>query len=246
MKKLATGIQLCTFVMLVWACSPEYSHPVEIDQDESLFHRLVGIIQSSPKEAGAVFEKVGTKKQKLYRIGEVIEGAIVAEIKHEEVLLRRGEKEVWIRLAKGSPGIRHPGDPIPIPVGLEDPRKALEKVLSKQIPPYSTKVEKKTVSRLHLGLFVMHFVEPPPTFVPTPVGPGLDLMQLDREVLKGLGLAPTDVVVGISGMGLDSSERSSEIFRILAFLQPKSVFNLSVLRGNSVTPLSYVIQSDIL
>jgi hypothetical protein len=137
-------------------------------------------------------------------------------------------------------------DPIPVPVRIDDPDRALGRILSQQIPPYDPRLAKRPVSKLQVDLFIAHFSESSSGPISTPLGPGLSLNGLDEEALKGLGLEKYDQIVGISGMGIDSPGRLTQILQTLTFLGTSGVFNLSVLRGDDVIPIAYVVRSESL
>ncbi|HET6371648.1 MAG TPA: hypothetical protein VFG95_10650 [Nitrospiria bacterium] len=118
--------------------------------------------------------------------------------------------------------------------------------MSQQIPPYDPRLAKRSVSRDEVGLFIAHFSEGSSGLISTPLGPGLSLTGLDDEALKGLGLDENDQVVAISGMGIDSPERLAQILQTLTFLGSSGVFNLSVLRGDDVVPIAYMVRPESL
>jgi general secretion pathway protein C len=236
-------------MILLGACGQQDGSTLPIGADPSLSrYRLAGIAQEDSEHAFAVFENIQTKQQRLYQVGEAIEGATVVEIKPREVVLKRGEEVFVVRLTQGSPG--HPveakaANVIPVPLEVRDPKQALAMVLSKQIPPYDPRAEKKAVSRDQVNRLVEHFQqqrEEEADWVETSLGPALSVAGLDQAALNSLGLKPGDLIVGISGMGIDSLERLQQIVDVLGRAQ---VFNLSVLRGQVVEPLSYEIQSDV-
>ena len=208
-------------------------------------YTLIGIISGNPKDARAVFEDVNTKQQKLYRIGEAVAGAAHVEIKRQQVVLKKGEEIVVVQISGEIPRERTSGDPIPVPTGSEDPRQALQQVLAEQMDPTDPHVEKKEIAQPELYQ-LLHFlhsqVEETNVFVTTSLGPAIKLDRMDQETITFLGLKPSDLIVGISGMGLDSKDRITQIIEIL---NRAKVFNLSVLRGRVVQPLYYSVRSDM-
>ncbi|HLB94555.1 MAG TPA: hypothetical protein VJK28_00090 [Nitrospiria bacterium] len=239
------GISL---LVLLGLAVPEIGSPKQVDPTgiikELQGHQLIGIIAGEPEDARAVFEEVKTKQQKLYRAGDVVEGATIVEIKRQQVLLKRGEEIIQVHLAGGSPQERAPGDPIPVPVRPKDPRQALQQVLGQETPPYDSRVDKRAVSRPEIDRFVQFLQgQTPETITPvtTSIGPAIHMDRLDRDLLVTLGLEPSDLIVGISGMGIDTPDRLTQI---LGILNGATVFNLSVLRGNVVQPLYYTVQSE--
>lgn len=240
--RIGISLSVILVLALTGAFAQESSKPVGEEAFRNF--KLVGTIEGDLKIAGAIFEDPQTKKQNLYRVGDVIEGATILEIKHQQVLLKRGEEFMLVPITGGSPGKRQPGDPIPIPEGTGNPEQALGKVLSQQIAPYDSRLKKTAVSRSVVDRFVENLqgsTEDQTLLVKTPLGPALNLSNMERDILSNLGLTANDLIVGISGMGLGSPERLAQIFGILG--QAK-VFNLSVLRGSVVEPLSYEIRSE--
>jgi hypothetical protein len=62
---------------------------------------------------------------------------------------------------------------------------------------------------------------------------------MDRDLLSSFGLQPTDLIMGISGMGVDSLERLAMIFGVL---NRAKLFDLAVLRGDTVEYLAYEVK----
>lgn len=247
------GLRLLLMVGLValGACAQEPSQPIVAKEPQA--YKLIGIIQGDPKQAAAVFEDPQTKKQRLIRVGELLEGATLTEIRREAVLLKRGEEVITLRLTIGSPSEYQAMDPIPVPVALRDPNQARQAVISKVIPPYDPQVEqaKRAISRNEVNRFVSHFQDQlkdqAPVLVTTSVGMAVDLAHVDGDLLRTLGLESTDRIVEINGMGVDSPDRFRQILEILGKNRGNrgSVFNISVLRGEVIQPLYYGINPHL-
>jgi general secretion pathway protein C len=206
-------------------------------------YKLVGTVEGDANALGAVFEDPKTKKQKLYRIGDVVDGATIVEIKNQQVLLRRGAQTEVVHITGGSPVQRQPGDSIQVVAASDDPRENLQGVLSQVIPPYDRRVAhlRTSLSRGKFDRFVEHFnsaTGQSPKFVDTVAGPALSVADLDQDVLKDLRLERADLIVGISGMGIESQERLAQI---LETVSRAKVVDISVLRGGAVQPLYYVV-----
>ncbi|HTP41909.1 MAG TPA: hypothetical protein VML36_05765 [Nitrospiria bacterium] len=204
--------------------------------------RLVGTIEGNPAVTRAVFEDPQTRAQKLYGIGDIIDGATIVEIKDHQVWLRRGEQTEVVTITGGSPAQRAPGDSIRVMAYSDDPLQNLQGVLSQVIPPYDRRVEKlrHSLTRDEFDRFVDHYraADGPPQFVSTIAGPALSVADMDRQTLKQLGLEPTDLIIGVSGMGIDSQERLTQIWDIVSRAK---VVDISVLRDNLVKPLYFTI-----
>jgi type II secretory pathway component PulC len=205
-------------------------------------HKLVGITYGDPQDTGAVFEDPRSKEQKVYRIGDQIEGATITQIERQKVLLNQDGKTLIIYLSKGSPGKVKTKDGIDIPVA--EPQEARQQVLSSVIPPYDPRVEerKRPITRDQLKRFsdqINSQEKAGSVFVTTSVGTTLSLARMDSNVLAGLGLESSDLIVEISGMGIDSWAR---LHQTLGILDTAKVLNISVLRGSVVKPLYYSVQ----
>lgn len=222
--------------------------------EESHLFQLAGTVEG-PEMTGAVFENPQTKKQRTYHVGDVIDGASIVAIRHQQVVLKRGEEFVVVRITGGSPVAgrpaggppeRAPGDLIPVPAG--DAGLARQFVVSKVIAAYDPRVEqlKAPVSRKDIKRFASYFQEQlneaSPIFVTTPqVGETVDLGAVDTEMIQRLRLEPTDRIISINGIGIDSPDAFRQILEILGGNRV-SMLNIVVLRGEAVQPLYYAIQ----
>jgi len=249
-KKLSRLLSIILLSTVTGAWAQDYSK--SINPEAHLTQKLVGVVEGDDEGARAIFEDVKTKEQKLYRLGDLIDGATLIEIKRRRILLRRGQEISSVNVTGGSPDERRMiergpeqkklSGAIPVPVGVSDPRQAISQVLSQQIAPYDPQVVKKPVPRSTISQFVEGFqkqMADPALLVKTSLGPALSMEHVDPGVLNNLGLKPTDMIVGISGMSLESPERLGEIFNILGHAK---VSNLSVLRDKVVEPLAYEVQ----
>ncbi|HUK55345.1 MAG TPA: hypothetical protein VLY20_01650 [Nitrospiria bacterium] len=246
---IGARLLLVAGLALAAGCSQEsFQPPVEKDPRA---YKLIGIIHGDSKQAGAVFEDPETKKQKLVQLGGALGGATLTEIRRQEVLLKRNGDVVTLHLTAGTPDDYHAMDPIPVPVALQDPMRARQIVISKVIPPYDARVEKAkmAISRDDVNRFVSYFEDQlkgsSPVLTTTSVGAAVDLSHTEGDLLRTLGLESTDLVVGINGMGVDSPDRFRQILEILGKSQGNrgGVFNIVVLRGDTVQPLYYGINS---
>jgi type II secretory pathway component PulC len=218
--------------------------------------QLAGTVEGRGQQlTGAVFEDPRTKQQRVYRIGDLVDGATIVEIRHQQVVLKRGEERVVVRITGGSPVERvreeepSPGAGLSIPAG--DPQLARQFVISKVIPAYDPRVKELevTVSRKNVDRFSSYFQEQMKDerllLVTTPIGSAIDLSGVDSELLGSLGLESTDRVVSINGMGVDSPDRLRQILEILnkSRMNRGTVFNMVVLRGETIQPLYFGVQS---
>jgi len=202
-------------------------------------YQLVGTVEGSPEVTFALFENTQTKKQSSYRIGAVVNGSTIVEIKEQHVLLKRGDQFITVYITGGSGVEEKPNNPESKLAEKIAPATEVERVLSKQIPPYSSAVQKLAVSDgvvSHLSSQLHRYAEKPTLFAETSFGKGIRSADLGGNVAASLGLDTDDVIVGISGMGIDSPERLSQIIEIL---NRAKVFNLSVIHGSNTQSMSY-------
>jgi type II secretory pathway component PulC len=202
-------------------------------------YRLVGTVEGSPEVTFAVFENPQTKKQSSYRIGDVINSATIVEIKEQHVLLKRGAQFVTVYITGGSDVVEKPSRPESTRAEEIAPAPEVERVLSKQLPPYSSAVQKMAVADglvTRLSGQLVRYAEKPALFAETSFGKGIRAADLGENVATSLGLDINDVIVGISGMGIDSPERLGQIIEIL---NRAKVFNLSVIHGSNAQSMAY-------
>jgi type II secretory pathway component PulC len=207
-------------------------------------YQLVGTVEGSEDFTFAVFENPQTKHQRIYKIGDEINGAIIIKISHQTVLLKHGDKFLTVQITGGSAVEEKPKSSISTEIEKVSPKQALEHALSKQIPPYSAAVQKTavgdgTVNRLSGEL--QRYTDKPSLFTDTSFGKGIRAADLGGEVAGRLGLDANDVIVGISGMGIDTPERLSQIIEIL---NRAKVFNLSVIHDSNAVSMSYEKEND--
>jgi type II secretory pathway component PulC len=241
-------LSLALGLAIAGGCAQESSKfPVAKDPQS---YKLVGIIQGDSKQAGAVFEDPQTKKQRFVPVGQALGGATLTEVRRQEVLLDRNGEVITLRLAAGTPPEDHRElGPIAIPAAQNDPMKARQIVISKVIPPYDDRVEKAkmAISRNDVKQFVSYFQdqlkEGAPVLTTTPLGEAVRLSEVDGDILRTLGLESTDLIVGINGMGVDSTDRFRQILEIMDKGKGNRgvVFNMVVLRGDVAQPLYYGI-----
>lgn len=201
--------------------------------------QLVGTIEGGPETTYAVFENPRTRRQSNYRIGDVINGATIIEIKQQSVLLKQGDRLVTVYITGGSAVEERPGKPVSAQTEKSAPEQALERVLSKQIPPYSSAVQKTAVADgvvSQLSGQLQRYADKPALFEETSFGKGIRAADLGGGVAGSLGLDANDVIVGISGMGIDSPERLRQITEIL---NGARVFNLSFIHGSNAQSMAY-------
>jgi len=207
-------------------------------------YHLVGTLEGNADVTFAVFENTQTKQQKIYRIGDLINGATVVEIRHQLVVLKKGSEFTTVQMTGGSAEEEKPVKPVSTEPEKSASKQALERVLSRQIPPYSSTVAKKAVTNgiiSHLTGQLQRYTEKSALLSETSFGKGIRASDLGGDLSASLGLDPNDVIVGISGMGIDSAERLNQIIEIL---NRAKVFNLSVIHETSTQSMSYERQND--
>lgn len=206
-------------------------------------YQLVGTVQGSPEAAVAVFENPQTKQQKFYRVGDVINGATIVAIQRQRVLLQQGAVLVTVLLTGGSPVEPAPGEAASGAAQPSSPKQALERYLSTQIPPYSPDAVKQTVSRevvSHFAAQLEQYRKEPARLLETPFGNGIPVAGFAGGVPGGLGLGLNEIIVAISGMGIDSPERLKLMSDILGWAK---VFDLTLLQNGRVSSVAFQIEN---
>lgn len=222
----------------------------ETSVDAYAGYKLVGVIEGAPEHAAAVFEETDTRAQRLVRVGDRLGGAAVIAVEYGRVWLKKDGSVTVVRIRAGSPAEGNPSDPIDISPQNGSSAPVIGQVLSKIVPPYDPRVEglKRSVPPQEMDRIIAYlqkFLEPASDngtggFLSTPLGNGIALGGLGSELRTLLGLEAGDVIVGISGMGLDSADRLKVILEVL----PRaSVFDLSILRNGTVHPLYFSVSS---
>jgi general secretion pathway protein C len=232
---IATSLFLCLSLLAarrIQAADPPPSDNSVVED------RLVGTLEGSPDVTFAVFENPATKKQKSYRVGDFIDGAQIIEIKKQRVLLKTGDRISAISISGGSPVDAGPLKPAPS-ANEKTPQTEIGRILSRQTPPYELTLPKTTVSAetvAQLSGQLQRYTGSSPAFAETAVGKGVRVSDLGQDAAGNLGLKGSDIIVGISGMGIESPQQISQIIEIL---NRAKVFNLSVTDGSTVQSLSY-------
>lgn len=235
---LAVGLNMITGTK-VWA----EDTPATVVEAISGVYQLVGTVEGSPDATFAVFENPQTKQQKIYRIGDTVNGAKILEIKQQSVILKQGSQIVIVRITGGSAVEEKAVKSAPAEAEIPAPKKALERALSKQIPPYSSAVQKTAVNEgivNHLSGQLQRYTEKSTHFADTSFGNGIRAADLGNDVATSLGLDPSDVIVGISGMGIESRDQLRQMIEIL---NRAKVFNLSVIHDSNAKSMSYEKES---
>jgi len=255
MSRTKNGAGLGVMLLLGLTASGAWAEEPSLPTGSQALHglQLAGTVEGASQQlTGAVFENSLTKKQTAYRIGDLVDGATIVEIKRQQVVLKRGEELVVVRITGGSPG-QAAGEPaksapdaaIQVPAG--DSQQARQFVISKVIPPYDPRVEKlKTViPRNDVHHFIDNFQsqlkDEEPLLVTTSLGPAVSVAGIDPEIRRSLRLESTDLIVGISGMGVDSLDRFRQILDMLGGNRV-IIFNMAVLRGEVIQPMYYAVQ----
>lgn len=206
-------------------------------------YRLVGTVQGSPEAAVAIFENPQTKQQKFYHVGDVVNGATIVEIQRQQVLLQQGTDRVTILLTGGSPVEPATGQAASGAAQPSSPKQALERYLSTQIPPYSPDAVKQPVPRevvSHFAAQLEQYHKEPARLVETPFGNGIPVTGFAGDVPGGLGLGLNEVIVAISGMGIDSPERLKLMSDILGHAK---VFDLTLLQNGRLSSVAFQIEN---
>ncbi len=215
--------------------------------------KLVGTVVGSADHTYAVIEDLGTKKQELYRLGDLIRESKIVEITRQRVLIdTRGRREELLSFqqlgsaspAAGESGARRPiasrpGAQIleskPRPEDAEEEEDEVQQVgentwrvsrdeLSEQIDNLGQQL---TEARL-----TPHFTGGQPD--------GFMLTNIPKEsVLERIGLRNGDILKGVNGQKFSSLD---ELLRMYEQMQSESQLRLELERGQRTETLTYEIR----
>jgi general secretion pathway protein C len=223
--------------------------------------KLVGTVVGSPERTYAVIEDLSTKRQELYRIGDLVREAKVVEVTRNRVVLdNRGRREELFSFEKtdaaappsSEPAARQSAAPRRRPFTLEAP--------SREAPPEppqggeqdAAEVEIERVSENMWRINRDDLVEQLDNFgqmmqearlTPHFTGGQPDGFMLtnlpSNSLLARMGLRSGDIMKGVNGQKFGSLE---EFFQVYQQLQTEPMLQLEVERSNRTETLTYEIR----
>jgi general secretion pathway protein C len=223
--------------------------------------KLVGTVVGPPERTYAVIEDLSTKRQDLYRLGDVVREAKVVEVTRNRVVLdNRGRREELFSFEKtdaaappsSEPAARQSAAPRRRPFTLESP--------SREAPPDpppggeqdAAEVEIERVSENMWRINRDDLVEQLDNFgqmmqearlTPHFTGGQPDGFMLtnlpSNSLLARMGLRSGDIMKGVNGQKFGSLE---EFFQVYQQLQTEPMLQLEVERSNRTETLTYEIR----
>jgi general secretion pathway protein C len=224
--------------------------------------KLVGTVVGTPDRTYAVIEDLGTKRQDLYRLGDLVREAKVVEVTRNRVVLdNRGRREELFSFEKSDTATPAPTEPAAHPFNV--PRRQLPAQASpppdepSPNPPQENEdeaadVEIERVSENMWRISRDDFVEQLDNFgqmmkearlTPHFTGgqpDGFMIANLPKtSFLARMGLRSGDIMKGINGQRFGSLE---EFFQVYQQLQTEPMLQLEVQRSNRTETLTYEIR----
>ncbi len=187
---------------------------------------LLGTIVGDQKGLGAVILDQVSKKQELYKVGDKVQGAVIASVERGKVLLKLGEKEqvlLFEEPSKASPPQASPpkqSQPqAPTTTQIQIQRADLEAQLQ-DLP--------KLMSQVNVA---PHFKDGQPA--------GIGIHRITPgSIFQRMGLQNGDILVGVEGNPISSPE---ELINLYDKLKNAESLRLQVERGGSVKEIEYTI-----
>jgi type II secretion system protein C len=231
--------------------------------------KLVGTVVGAPERTYAVIEDLGTKRQDLYRLGDLVREAKVVEVTRNRVVLdHRGRQEELLSFEKSdTAGVppsealtRQPNVPRRPPRGRPEPQapqqpesqESQENQESQESQEESSEVQIERLSENMWRVGRDNLVEQLDNFgqlmkearlTPHFSGgqpDGFMLTNLPRNsFLARMGLRSGDIMKGINGQKFGSLE---EFFQAYQQLQTEPMLQLEVERSNRTETLTYEIR----
>jgi general secretion pathway protein C len=223
--------------------------------------KLVGTVVGTPERTYAVIEDLGTKRQELYRLGDLVRDAKVVEVTRNRVVLdNRGRREELFSFEKSDSAGTPPSESMPRqsaaprrspPPGASQPRELPPEPQPEQEPEVA-EAEIEQVSENMWRINRDDLVEQLDNFgqmmkearlTPHFTGgqpDGFMITNLPRNSFLGrMGLRNGDIMKGVNGQKFGSLE---EFFQAYQQLQTEPILQLEIERSNRSEMLSYEIR----
>jgi len=197
---------------------------------------LRGTVAGSPSVAYAVIAHGA--KQELYHLGdEVSSGVVLEEVRHGEVILRRGSERLLLAMEEGGKvgavsRFRQRTRPTMNKAGTEGIR---------QVSPNSYLLERDTVTKSLKNLStMMRDIRVVPSFDAARQPNGYRVASIRYgSLLDKLGLKRGDVIRSINGLPISDPDRAYQAYQQL---KDESSIQIDIFRGSSPQTLTYEIQ----
>ena len=199
---------------------------------------LLGTVAGAPTAAYAVIAK--SNKQELYHLGdEVTQGVTLEEVRHGEVVLRRGSERLLLAMdedVKGSSPLQRFRPPL-----TPTSRRTTQAEGIRQVAPNSYLLERTTVTESLQNLStMMRDIRVVPSFDAARQPNGYRVASIRYgSLLDKLGLKRGDVIQSINGLAISDPDRAYQAYQQL---KDESSIQIDILRGSSPQTLTYEIQ----
>jgi general secretion pathway protein C len=223
--------------------------------------KLVGTVVGSPERTYAVIEDLSTKRQELYRVGDLVREAKLMEVTRNRVVLdNRGRREELLSFEKSDAAGPPPSEPAARPSAA--PRRAPLPPRSQPVepPPNPSQEDERDVaeaeiekvsenvwrlSRDDLAVQLDNFGQMMKDARLTPhfTGGQPDGFMITNlpgnSFLARMGLRSGDIMKGVNGQKFGSLE---EFFQVYQQLQTEPILQLEVERSNRTEVLTYEVR----
>jgi type II secretion system protein C len=240
---------------------PRTPAPVPAAAKPAVKLKLVGTVVGSPERTYAVIEDLGTKRQELYRIGDLIREAKVVEVTRNRVVLdNRGRREELLSFEK-SDAAGAPPSQAAAPQSAAPRRRSLPVRSQPQEPPPEPSQEgerdeaEADIERVSENVWridrddlvdqldnfgqMMKEARLTPHFMGGQPD-GFMITNLPGDsFLARMGLRSGDIMKGVNGQKFGSLE---EFFQIYQQMQTEPVLQIEVERSNRTEVLTYEIR----
>jgi general secretion pathway protein C len=223
--------------------------------------KLVGTVVGSPERTYAVIEDLSTKRQELYRIGDLVREAKVVEVTRNRVVLdNRGRREELLSFEKSDaagpppsqptapqaaaprrpsfPARSQPQEPLPNP-SQEDERDAAEADIERVSENVWRINRDDLVDQLDNFGQMMKEARLTPHFTGGQPDGFMITNLPGNSFLARMGLRSGDIMKGVNGQKFGSLE---EFFQVYQQLQSEPTLQLEVERSNRSEVLTYEVR----
>jgi general secretion pathway protein C len=223
--------------------------------------KLVGTVVGSPERTYAVIEDLSTKRQELYRIGDLVREAKVVEVTRNRVVLdNRGRREELLSFEKNDaagpppsqpatpqaaaprrpslPARSQPQEPLPNP-SQEDERDAAEADIERVSENVWRISRDDLVDQLDNFGQMMKEARLTPHFTGGQPDGFMITNLPGNSFLARMGLRSGDIMRGVNGQKFGSLE---EFFQVYQQLQTEPILQLEVERSNRTEVLTYEVR----
>ncbi len=212
------------------------SQPPKTTAKKQIELHLLGTVAGSKDVACAVIEDMKTKVQDIYRIGDVIQGALIEKIERNRiVLLNDGVEEILNLYVAGNEPVYTAKQTGEAPAAIAEPN-----IPGKVYSPDESEINKKTFLAKIGGIeAVLKAVKISPHTVNGKTD-GLQITGLENlSMARFVGLENGDVIQTINGQNLTDERKA---FQVLQKARALSSMDIQLTRGTQKKNLSFKIE----